>query len=298
MPEWGIGEKLRDLREYYQVSQRELALGICSQKTISKVERSEMQPTAEILQKLGLRLGVDISYFFEEQEAPRFNYIKETRDRIGRLISKWEYKEAMGIIREELKNPLFRKKNHRKYLLWKRSVCHFNLTNEKEEAIELLQLALDMSTHSKKTITNDDIGIYLSMGNMYSDIGDFENALTYFNTAKEMCKRIPDYRASPPVNKLYYNLSLLYFRMKLYNKAIEIAQEGIKFIYEKDSIYLLGELYYQKGLAMYYSGNRRKALKAMETSLFLFDIRDQKAFYSFVETHYLRFQRLSLRHLN
>ncbi|SDI41386.1 helix-turn-helix domain-containing protein [Alteribacillus bidgolensis] len=286
-----LGIKLKDLREYYNVSQRELAKNICSQKAVSKIERGETQPTADILQQLGLRLGVDISYFFEEQEAPRFNYIQETKDKIEDLVSKWKYKEAVEIIKEELKNPLFRKATHRKFLLWKKSVCHFNLTQEKEDAIELLKVAMDIETHSKKTITNDDIGIYISLGNMYSDTQKYEQALYYYEQAKKMAKKLPVHGSAPPIYKLYYNLSIVYFRLHNFEEAVKVADEGINFIFKKDSLYLLGELYYQKGIYLFYSGKKREALQNMKKALFVFEEKGQDRFYKFVETNYLGFQR-------
>lgn len=287
----GIGEKLKDLREYYEVSQRELCIDICSQKAVSKIEREEMQPSAEILQKMGLRLGVDISYFFEEQEAPRFNYIKETKEKIETLVHTWKYNEAMELIRESLKNPLFRKLSHRKFLLWQRSVCHFNLTNEKEEAIELLWLSMDIETNSKKTISPTDISMMMSMGNMHSDIQKYKEALIYFDKALEMVKKIPQVNTNSPLIKIYYNLALVYFRMKKFKKSIELVEYGIQLNYKKDSIFLLGEFYYLKGTSHFYNGEITLALKEMKKGLFIFEERGQDMYITFVKQNLLRFQR-------
>ncbi|MFB4166262.1 helix-turn-helix domain-containing protein [Alteribacillus sp. JSM 102045] len=288
-----IGIKLKDLRQYYGVSQRELAKDICSQKAISKIERGESQPTAEMLHQLALRLGVEISYFFEEHDAPRFNYIQETKDRIEELVTNWKYEEALDIIREELKNPLFRKPTHRKFLLWQRSICHFYVTDEKEDAIELLKVSMDIETNSKKTISTVDIAMQMSLGNMYSDIQNYELALYYYEEALRMSKKLPAYRSNPPMIKIYYNLSLVYYRMHEFEKAIKVASEGIDLNYKKNSVFLLGEFYYQRGISLFYFGRINEALQDIKKALFIFKERGQSVFYNFVELNFLRFQRAS-----
>ncbi len=59
-----IGQKIKELRQFYDITQKELAEDICTQATICKIERGEIQPTSLILHQLAIRLGVDANYFF------------------------------------------------------------------------------------------------------------------------------------------------------------------------------------------------------------------------------------------
>ncbi|MFB5661193.1 helix-turn-helix domain-containing protein [Alteribacillus sp. HJP-4] len=289
-----IGAKLKDLREYYNVSQRELAKDICSQKMISKIERGESQPTAEILYEIAIRLGVEITYFFADNEAPRFNYVEETKQKIEELVTATEYQEAVNIVKQELKNPLFRKPMHTKFLLWKRAICHFHLTDEKHEALELIELAMDIETNSKKTITLTDIELNITLGIMHSDLKDFDSAIIYYQKARRMIEKLPKLSTNSQLVKLHYNLSLTQFRMQIYKESIEVASQGIELCIKTDSTFLLGNLYYQKGVSLYYDDNSREGLQYMKKAIYLFEEKDQQVFKEFVEANFLRYQRLAV----
>ena len=70
-----IGEFVRSLRKLAGLSQTDLAIGICSQAQICKIERNNEIPSALILYKIAKKLGVDVNYFFEIQETPRLSCI-------------------------------------------------------------------------------------------------------------------------------------------------------------------------------------------------------------------------------
>lgn len=288
-----LGTKLKDLRQYYEVSQSELAKNICSQKAVSKIERDEMQPTAEILNLIAIRLGVKISYFFDDHEAPRFNYIWDTKDKIDKLIRDYDFTEAMNIIRKELKNPLFRKPVHKKFLLWKRAILHFKLTNEKEESLDLLQLARDLKTETL-SITEEDVGIIINFGTIFMDTKEFDKAVKYFDEARNLYKKLPIDQWGPMQTKIYFNTCVVYANSNKFKKGLKVVEEGIKNVYEQESLYLLGELYYQKGICLYYLGNIKEALRCMEKSLFYLEEKGQTIFYDFILQNYLRFQRAAL----
>lgn len=61
-----IGQKIKDRREYLNLSQRELAEGLCTQALISKIEQGKIKPSSKIIQQLSNRLQVPTSYFFRE----------------------------------------------------------------------------------------------------------------------------------------------------------------------------------------------------------------------------------------
>lgn len=67
---FSLGEKLRQLRNERNISQRDLArLASLSPNSISLIERDETSPSVATLQSLAAALSVRMSYFFEE-EAP------------------------------------------------------------------------------------------------------------------------------------------------------------------------------------------------------------------------------------
>ena len=114
-----IGDRIKDLREHLNISQKALSKDICTQGQISKIESNTTIPTAPLLNQIANRLGVDINYFFDDLSRNGIHYVQEAKLNIDKLIRNQNYHEVMYAVRLEKKNPLFRKPHLQQYLLWK-----------------------------------------------------------------------------------------------------------------------------------------------------------------------------------
>lgn len=72
-----IGKKISELRNEMTLTQEEVAEEICSQASISLIEKGELDPNATILYQIAKKLGVDVNYFFHIGSTPRLDYINE-----------------------------------------------------------------------------------------------------------------------------------------------------------------------------------------------------------------------------
>lgn len=78
-----IAKNISGLRKQKGMTQAELADKLCySNKSISKWERADSLPDAEMLYKIALFFGVDVNYLFEEHEYNKIN------DEQNRLLEK------------------------------------------------------------------------------------------------------------------------------------------------------------------------------------------------------------------
>ena len=74
---FSLGEKLRQLRNERNISQRELAqLAGLSPNSISLIERDETSPSVATLRSLATALNIRMSYFFEEESPTSVLHIK------------------------------------------------------------------------------------------------------------------------------------------------------------------------------------------------------------------------------
>lgn len=74
---FSVGEKLRQLRNERNISQRDLAkLSGLSPNSVSLIERDETSPSVATLQSLAAALNVRMSYFFEEEAPSSVLHIK------------------------------------------------------------------------------------------------------------------------------------------------------------------------------------------------------------------------------
>src|SRR5215831_21185607 len=55
----GLARRLREARERAGLSQRALALGICTPAYVSRLEKGERIPSLQLLRRLAQRLGAD-----------------------------------------------------------------------------------------------------------------------------------------------------------------------------------------------------------------------------------------------
>jgi transcriptional regulator with XRE-family HTH domain len=81
---FSLGEKLRQLRNERNISQRDLArLAGLSPNSISLIERDETSPSVATLQSLATALNIRMSYFFEEETPSSVLHIKSgTRPKV------------------------------------------------------------------------------------------------------------------------------------------------------------------------------------------------------------------------
>ena len=81
---FSLGEKLRQLRNERNISQRDLArLAGLSPNSISLIERDETSPSVATLQSLASALNIRMSYFFENETPTTVLHIKSgTRPKI------------------------------------------------------------------------------------------------------------------------------------------------------------------------------------------------------------------------
>ncbi len=98
-----IGKKISELRKEMNLTQGELASGICTQSLISLIERGESDPSAELLYQITKRLGVDVNYFFEIGSTTRLDYVNEVEKQLRRTRIFYQYNEMMEIVAAEEK---------------------------------------------------------------------------------------------------------------------------------------------------------------------------------------------------
>jgi len=90
-----IGLALRRLRKKHNLTQKDLANGICSQAEISKIESGTHSPTVELLYALSRRLQVPITAFLNNS-----SHVDSLRLTDDRLLTAFQNQEYEMIYRE------------------------------------------------------------------------------------------------------------------------------------------------------------------------------------------------------
>ncbi|MCM3489976.1 helix-turn-helix transcriptional regulator [Alkalihalophilus marmarensis] len=246
--DYKIGQKLKELRKYFQLTQGELAKGICTQAMISKIEKNDdIYPSAQLLYQLSERLGVSIEYFFSEEDLPNISYVNEVCDQLTELIRSKQYQEAYKMIKLEKKNPSFINKPHlRRFIMWREAICLNYLFDDKQEALVLLDEALTYSNTSVKNYSLQELDILTSKAIILGEMKEWTQADDLFSQIINNIRKIPLQKDKTTLINVYYNASRTAIKLHMYKKALRLCEEGIKVCKKEKTLFLLGYLYYQK----------------------------------------------------
>ena len=95
-----IGLALRRLRKKHNLTQKDLANGICSQAEISKIESGTHSPTVDLLFALSRRLQVPMTVFLDRTE--QYDSLRTIDDALLMKFRNLKYKEIYNETRHLL----------------------------------------------------------------------------------------------------------------------------------------------------------------------------------------------------
>lgn len=250
------GDVLKQIRRKRGLSQTALADGICTQATVSLMEKQDRLPKMSILSAICKRLSISVDRIIENDN----NEINNQFNQIVDLLVNHRFTEASQALKQinvkELDSDFDKQRYY--YLLGMVQVEN----NQLDDAIFNFELVL---TQFATTSAN----IYLAMTTAGM-------ALAYYKRQdNERAKRLTDRAVKLIDNKkligslhqwtsIYCQLAELYFNLHEYEQAIEIANRGIELCRQHDSLFILDELYLLKGKNELAAGQRSEAKQSLE----------------------------------
>ncbi|WP_082386240.1 helix-turn-helix domain-containing protein [Rossellomorea vietnamensis] len=247
MQENSIGVQIKELRKHFGISQRELCRDICSQSFISRIESGDLSPSADLLYRLSMRLGVDMNYFLERVYVPRMDYVQEVLLQLSESLKKKNYEQLKELVNHERRNPLFIQGKNRQQLLWYEAIYFYKIHGDFHRAIMLLDEALSMGHTTLKSHSEKEIEIYLTKANIHTERKELNEAISMYKDILTYLHRLPVIRDKELLIKVYYNYSrALYLNGEL-GKSLLFAQNGIRECRENRILFGMGELYFQMG---------------------------------------------------
>ncbi|MGN7179133.1 helix-turn-helix domain-containing protein [Paenibacillus sp. FSL R5-0490] len=280
-----IGQRIRELRKLMNLSQGELAKGICTQAQISKIEKGDVYPYASTLYLISERLGVDVNYFFDIGTTPRLDYVQEVLRQLTLARRNSDYREMEQIVKTEEKNPLFQQNNKNfQVLLWHKGICQYMLHKDSKAAIDILSKAIALTHYTDKVWSEREIEVLLSIGSVYFEEMDYKKSLKVYFEAKEYLHQLPFINDHTLLCRLYYNIARSLTRLEKYSDSIKYCREAVRWCIEKDNLYLLGELHYHIGYNYEIQGKFQKARECMQKSLIIFELQEDEKYVNFINS--------------
>lgn len=252
-----LGEKIKKIRLEKGLTQAELAEGICTQASISNLEKNTSVPSLLILLEIGNRLNIEFSELSEyavEQASPAVTVFKKVQN----LRSQFKLKEAYSLVQELDVNDL--KTNHEKkqyyYYLGITSLLGYNKISD---ATYNFNLGLNLETETHLEFL--DILITNGIGLAYFMESEHEKALTYFEKSLILLDGFLEQTDSSIENgevlKVYFTSAKFYSEIGNYNKALSLCELSIALQKKLNMNYELDRLYYEKAFNLIQLGERK-----------------------------------------
>lgn len=262
-----LAKKFKNRRLTLNMSQYELAKGICTQARISKIEKGNYSPGAELLYKLSQKMGVCVEYFFDST-IEETTGLGEFREISRKLIDHREYDYLKYIYDLEVNNNIKLSLNDELYLSWVESIILFFKENKKEQAINNIIFIINNINESEE--------LYLPAFNtllvfLFESNNIEEYRLKYIelnNKLKNM--NIKNIDSIQVIIRLKYNYCRFLWLSKDIDKAIEEIVTTIEFCKKNKISYLLADLYCLLGNSTEDFKPKEEVKKYYEKALFLF----------------------------
>lgn len=268
-----IGKIINQRRKQLNITQRELAEGICTQAMISKIEKNELNPSINIMHKIADKLHVPLDYFFEQSETPEATntHLDIIIGAIRNHLDRREYSLISKIMKDNENTINENDGNYSQYFFeWIKGILHYYLNRDFSKAIDILsQIDLDSAD------INTSIEILNSIAIIYYEESDYETAQSYFNRAISSVNETVSHTIKV---KLYFSASLCLKKTDNTEEAIQLIIKAINDSIEANSMYALGELYYQKALCMELLDDIHQAMEDLNTASVLFKLQKYDSF--------------------
>ena len=249
------GEKLRNIRRKRGLSQTALSVGICTQATISLMEKQDRIPKMNILTAICGRLDIDVSEIVEDDN----NSMTLLFDQIENAVVHENYADAKKMLTKiKVKNLENEFDKQRYYYL----VGMYQVeTDQVDDAIFNFELILTqfstMSANIYWALTT------VGMAIAYKKLNNQARALKFVQRAVSLIDEKQMTGGQRQWQVIYRNIAELYISLKQWKDAIKMAQRGIKICRENESFFLLDNYYYLIAQAQMVGGQRQAAKDSM-----------------------------------
>ena len=247
------GDVLKQIRRKRGLSQTALSEGICTQATISLMEKQNRIPKMNILTAICARLDISVDKIIENDDVS----MTAQFDEISSLIVRHDYEEAdvriHNIKVKKLQNDFDKQRYY--YLLGILQVSQ----GEVDDAIFNFELILTqfstMSANIYWALTT------VGMAMAYEKRGNEERALKFLQRAVTLIDEKQLTGGKRQWIIIYRNIADLYLKLNQTDDAIEIAERGIELCRNDLSMFLLSDYYQIIAQAQEIEGNKEGAIE-------------------------------------
>ncbi len=281
-----LGPVIRSRREELGLSQEDLADGICSVPTLSRIENGERMPTKNHFEMLMQRLGYSttaLDWYTEKRDFQihelkfqiRQAYVARNLSLAGALLEQMEALLAAPTNTDQQFVRLYQ------ILLGKEELPNDQRLQRLEDAL-LLTCPKYKTSHIPKVLTYEEIILLNNIAICYSKAGRSEQAISILRSAKDYYDRhvVISEEALRTQSMILYNLSKLLGTTGQYNECIAVCDLGISLAKTHGRCQHLGLTLFNRGWALLQrdqEADRENARHSLEQAYAFCSVMGQEA---------------------
>lgn len=236
-----IGYKVKRERLKRNMTQMELANGICTQSQISKIEKGTLIPMSSLLFEISRKLNISLDELTNDSSNDSDASTMDKRY-IDSLLVKRDYHSLESYLSNINKDKI-RNLNDEIFYRWLLLICNHKLRSV--NVIDDLKLLLNDS--SDFIDPELEVRILNNLGSFLLNEKKMDEGLKFLQKAlNEATSKNLEYAL---VIKVMYNLSNYYFRLEEWSKLYQLVNEALIYSYHYNDYNLVPELIYSKNYA-------------------------------------------------
>lgn len=235
-----LATRFKNRRLELNMSQAEVAEGICKQARISRIERGNYSPGAELLYQLAKKLNVSVEYFFDKNVEEKSESLDNFRELTRKLLDESDYENLKYLYELEVSKVSKLTISDQVYLSWIGAMVDFYVDNKKN-AITKLEKTLQQVSEKDilyLVIANTLLNFFLELDDTKAYEKCYEETSLVFNKIK--ATKLEEVYT---IIRFRYNYSLYLYSNDKNQKALEELMETIEFCKKHRVSYALGDLY-------------------------------------------------------
>ncbi|WP_208559501.1 helix-turn-helix domain-containing protein [Marinilactibacillus kalidii] len=266
-----LGEKIKRRRKEIGMTQIDLAEGICTQAMVSRLEKQKVRPSRDLMEKLADRMDTPMSFFYgEDSLETRHSQVSQLCRMIRQHLDRREYDSVAYLV--ETNHELIARSigDDKVFFEWIKGLLYTHRDGDNKKALNHL-IAIEEGTKKGEL----RVEIIDSIGNQYQRIHDYKKAEEYYQNGFES---FSEWMGHEKKAKLLLNYSLCLSKQEKFRESLEKTLQGLELLIENNTLFLLGDFFYQKGYCLEHLEQLSQAMESYKKAAFIFEIQQNERF--------------------
>lgn len=246
-----LGQEITRLRKNLSMTQKQLCEGICTQPTISMIEKGDIIPRIDILILISSKLNKPFNYFIDFLLINDYEYIHKFVNDIEEFTLEQQFNYVYQIVSNELANPKYKTNEwFNVFLRWQLYLSSYYLgkLHIKKAISQIKKLYYNTPSNilHRKFLGNRIIN---TLAFLYALKKDFKKSLFYFNKINFNISNMSSTRLTQEIYylRILYNKTKTLFDMGNYQEALAHCKKGINLSLDMENMSNIGNFYFYLG---------------------------------------------------